>query len=96
MERLDRMPPAWRALVHDFGWTIVDAMIADGHRNAANLRQELEAWRERQQEAWLSEIPYGRLSTTRTQSVPQGNLNGFIRSLAADRTNPACAAPTRP
>jgi hypothetical protein len=66
MERLDRMPPAWRALVHDFGWTIVDAMIADGHRNAANLRQELEAWRERKQEQWLAEIPYLR---SRSSSV---------------------------
>lgn len=65
MERLDRMPPAWRALVYEFGWTIVDAMIADGHRNAAKLREELEAWRGRQQEAWLSEIPYGRVSASR-------------------------------
>jgi hypothetical protein len=60
MERIDRMPPQWRELVYEFGWTVVDGMIQDGHRNAAKLLPELEAWRERQQERWLSEIPYPR------------------------------------
>jgi hypothetical protein len=60
MERIDRLPPAWRALVHEFGWTVVGGMIDDGHRCAATLRSELEAWRERRQERWLSEIPYPR------------------------------------
>lgn len=58
MEKMDRMPPQWRALVHEFGWAIVDEMRADGHRNAAKLREELQAWRERRQEQWLAEIPY--------------------------------------
>ena len=61
MERLDRMPPQWRALVHEFGWTVVAGMIADGHRNATALRGELEEWRLRQQESWLAEIPYGSI-----------------------------------
>lgn len=60
MERLDRMPGPWRELVYDFGWVIVSEMIADGHRNAAQLREELETWRERQQAKWLAEIPYPR------------------------------------
>jgi hypothetical protein len=60
MEAIDRLPATWRALVYEFGWTIVDAMRQDGHRSAAALRPELEAWRARQQENWLSEIPYDR------------------------------------
>jgi hypothetical protein len=60
METIDRLPANWRALVHEFGWTIVDAMRADGHRSADKLRPELEAWRVRQQENWLAEIPYDR------------------------------------
>jgi hypothetical protein len=60
MERIDRLPKAWRALVHEFGAAIVLAMIEDGHRSAEKLRPELEAWRERRQEEWLAEIPYPR------------------------------------
>lgn len=69
MEQMDRMPPQWRALVHEFGWAIVNGMREDGHRNAARLREELIAWRERQQEQWLAEIPYARSSTNRPPSV---------------------------
>lgn len=58
MEDMDRMPPQWRALVHEFGWTIVDAMREKGYRSAAKLEPELLAWRERRQEGWLAEIPY--------------------------------------
>jgi hypothetical protein len=36
MERIDRMPPQWRELVYEFGWTVVDSMIQDGHPLAAN------------------------------------------------------------
>jgi hypothetical protein len=60
MERLDRMPPAWRALVYEFGAAVVFGMIEDGHRSAAKLRLELEAWRDRRQDEWLAEIPYPR------------------------------------
>jgi hypothetical protein len=60
VDEFDRLPRPWRDLVNDFGWIIVRDMRADGHHNAAKLREELEAWRERQQAAWLTEIPYGR------------------------------------
>lgn len=70
MEIMDRMPPNWRALVHEFGWIIVRDMRADGHRDAAKLREELEAWRERQQERWLAEIPYPRKVKHNAPSVP--------------------------
>jgi hypothetical protein len=60
MDEFDRLPRPWRDLVNDFGWIIVRDMRLDGHRNAAKLREELDAWRERQQERWLSEIPYPR------------------------------------
>jgi hypothetical protein len=61
VDEFDRLPRPWRDLVNDFGWIIVRDMRADGHRNAAKLREELEAWRSRQQERWLSEIPYERI-----------------------------------
>ena len=60
VDEFDRLPRPWRDLVNDFGWIIVRDMRMDGHRKAATLREELDAWRERQQERWLAEIPYGR------------------------------------
>ena len=60
VDEFDRLPRPWRDLVNDFGWIIVRDMRADGHGEAAKLREELDAWRERQQERWLSEIPYRR------------------------------------
>jgi hypothetical protein len=71
MAIVDRMKPEMRALVHEFGFEIVHGMLADGWNDAEKLRPELEAWRERQQEAWLQEIPYGRLPASRGQPVPQ-------------------------
>jgi hypothetical protein len=58
VDEFDCLPRPWRDLVNDFGWIIVRDMRLDGHRNAVKLRQELEAWRERQQERWLAEVPY--------------------------------------
>lgn len=60
VDEFDRLPRSWRDLVNDFGWIVVRDMRADGHRDAAKLREELIAWRERQQERWLSQIPYPR------------------------------------
>jgi hypothetical protein len=60
MAVIDRLPADFRALVHEFGWVIVRDMRADGHRDAAKLRGELEAWRARKQAAWAAEIPYAR------------------------------------
>jgi len=54
MKFVDALKPPMRELVHTFGAQIVSDMIADGHRDAAVLREELETWRERQQEAWLA------------------------------------------
>jgi hypothetical protein len=63
MRQIDRLSRPMRALVHEFGAVIVTEMIADGHRNAAKLREELDAWRARRQERWLSEIPYECIRT---------------------------------
>ena len=60
MAEIDRLPRAWRDLVNEFGWGIVRDMRADGHRNAAKLRIELEAWHVRRHGAWMAEIPYKR------------------------------------
>ena len=60
MAFVDKLAPPMRALVHEFGVQIVHDMFADGHRDAAKLRDELEPWRVRQQDKWLAEIPYVR------------------------------------
>jgi len=60
MEFVDRLKPAMRALVYEFGFDVVHGMLGDGWSDADKLRAELEAWRERRQGEWLSEIPYAR------------------------------------
>lgn len=54
MKVADALPPAFRALMHEYGLRIVDAMWAQGYRNADELRDKLETWRERQQRDWLA------------------------------------------
>jgi hypothetical protein len=54
MRAIDRMPPGFRALVHEFGATIVDRMRADGYSDPSALRTVLEGWRERRQAEWLA------------------------------------------
>lgn len=49
MQAIDRMPPAMRELVHEYGFRIVFDMMADGYRDPAALRPLLETWRERRQ-----------------------------------------------
>ncbi len=63
MTAMDRLPADVRGLINEFGFSIVRAMWNDGHRNAAKLREELETWRERQQEKRLSQIPYAPRSS---------------------------------
>lgn len=60
MAAMDKLARPWRDLINEFGFVIVRDMRNDGHRDAAKLREELEAWRVRQQGAWLAEIPYQR------------------------------------
>lgn len=60
MRFIDRLTPAMRAIVHEFGAEVVHGMWLDGYRNAEKLRAALEPWRERQQQRWLDEIPYAR------------------------------------
>jgi hypothetical protein len=54
MAAIDKMKPAMRALVHEYGFLIVHNMIADGYRDPVALRPLLETWRQRRQEALLS------------------------------------------
>lgn len=49
MAIVDRMKPGMKALVHEYGFTVVNGMIADGYRDPDALRPELESWRERRQ-----------------------------------------------
>ena len=58
MRAVDQMPVDFRALVHEYGVKIVDAMMAEGYSDAAELRDVLETWRERRQREWLSAIPF--------------------------------------
>lgn len=55
MQRMDeRLSPECRALVHEYGWTIVSKSLdeMDWH-DADALRSDLETWREREQAKWL-------------------------------------------
>lgn len=54
MRAVDGMRPQMRALVREFGFTIVAQMMDEGYRNAKELRPVLETWRERRQEQWLA------------------------------------------
>lgn len=54
MRAVDRLSPAMRVLVREFGFTIVASMIDEGYTNACDLRPLLETWRERRQEEWLA------------------------------------------
>jgi hypothetical protein len=49
----ERVTPEWRSLMHEYGFVIVAKMLDEGYRNAAAARDELEIWRDRQQERWL-------------------------------------------
>jgi hypothetical protein len=53
MRAVDKLSPAFRDLVHEFGLVIVAGMINDGYDNPAELRLVLETWRERRQSEWL-------------------------------------------
>ena len=53
MRAIDAMTPSMRALVHEYGFTIVHEMRAEGHMNAVALRPILEGWRRRRQDEWL-------------------------------------------
>jgi hypothetical protein len=53
MRRIDRMPKKMRALVHEYGYVIVNAMIDDGYNDPTALEDLLVTWRSRRQEAWL-------------------------------------------
>jgi hypothetical protein len=53
MCRIDRMPKKMRALVHEYGYVIVSAMIDEGYRDPTELEDLLITWRCRRQEQWL-------------------------------------------
>lgn len=59
MRAIDRMPPSWRALAHEYGATIVTRMHADNPRGVEAARADLEQWRARMQQVWLNSIPFG-------------------------------------
>ena len=49
MAPIDKLNPAFRALVHEFGAVIVLQMIGQGYDKPDDLRPVLETWRERRQ-----------------------------------------------
>jgi hypothetical protein len=53
MRAVDRLSPAFRDLVHEFGLVIVAGMINDGYDDPVELRRALETWRDRRQSEWL-------------------------------------------
>lgn len=42
MDRVDRMPPDIRAVVHDWGLSIVDAMLAGGVKKGKHMRHIIQ------------------------------------------------------
>jgi hypothetical protein len=48
MAIIDAMPPIWRRLVHEYGFTIVNDFYSESTYQGA--LQDLETWRERRQE----------------------------------------------
>ena len=70
----ERVTADWRALMHEFGFVIVAKMLDSGYRNAAAAREELEIWREREQERWL-----------RTDFVGQSTKTAIMSYLARNK-----------
>lgn len=52
MNAIDRLPKAWRALVHEYGATIVLAMW-DETSDSDHASDALVEWRRRRQDEWL-------------------------------------------
>jgi hypothetical protein len=53
MRQVDGMTPPMRALVYEYGFSIVYAMRLEGYTNAKELRPILETWRQRRQQELL-------------------------------------------
>jgi hypothetical protein len=53
MTAIDDMKPPMRALVREYGYLIVQVLIADGHKDPFEMAELLEEWRRRRQEQWL-------------------------------------------
>lgn len=74
MDRIDRMGPKVRALVHEYGYVIVDNMLSEGgfgERNAGDLEFLLRRWRDQRQDQWLA-----------TNYITQRVVDGFYAALA--------------
>lgn len=56
----DKLKPAIRALIYEYGFETVRGLYNDGHRDAEKMREELEAYRGKRQDEWLSQIPFPR------------------------------------
>ena len=54
MSIVDTLPKPFRSLVHEYGFTMVVAMIEDGAENARNLERDLKTWRSRRQAELLA------------------------------------------
>lgn len=53
MARVDRLRPALRALVHDYGVNAVGEMIGEGYTDPEAMRSQLEAGRMSRQQKWF-------------------------------------------
>lgn len=76
MDRIDRMPKAMRALVREYGYVIVNAMIQEGYRDPFELADLLETWRARRQEEWLSTNFITRKTATSIADAIQYRMAG--------------------
>lgn len=62
MADIDAMPKPMRALVREYGYKIVRAMINDGYNDPFELAELLLVWRERRQNEWLETMYFTRKS----------------------------------
>jgi hypothetical protein len=53
MRQVDGMTPPMRALVYEYGFSIVYSMRQEGYTSAKALRPILETWRQRRQQELL-------------------------------------------
>jgi hypothetical protein len=53
MARIDKLPKVMRALVCEYGYTIVQALLDDGYKDPFEMAEMLQEWRRRRQEQWL-------------------------------------------
>jgi hypothetical protein len=83
MAAIDKLSKPMRELAYEYGHNVVLGMIADGHKNPAKLRTQLEAWRDKRQEEiartnWFEKAPLIASDAPPAFHVPAPKPNGEL------------------